>query len=189
MTKEEKKEYNKRYQQDHKEEIAVRKKRCRQSHKEEIRLYNLKYQKIYHIKIKRKREALKEIISARGRQYRQANKKRIALSMQRYGQMEKGKIAHRKANSKRRAQKAKVVYEIFDAIEVFERDGYRCQHCGKKTRPDYKNPYHPLYPNLDHIKPLSKGGQHSKKNTQCLCHQCNMAKGNNEECEQIRMFG
>ena len=70
-----------------------------------------------------------------------------------------------------------------------DRDLMECQHCGKKTRPDFKNVHHPLYPNLDHILPLVKGGEHTKRNTQCLCHRCNLVKGMNEIGEQIRMFG
>lgn len=74
-------------------------------------------------------------------------------------------------------------------LKVFERDGYICQSCGKKTRPDFKNQFHSLYPNLDHIIPLSKGGAHTKLNTQCLCRLCNLEKGASIMNAQLRMFG
>lgn len=64
----------------------------------------------------------------------------------------------------------------FSRNDVLERDGWRCQMCGCKTRPDW-NAHHPKYPNLDHIVPLSKGGSHTPENTQCLCKQCNIKKG------------
>jgi len=49
--------------------------------------------------------------------------------------------------------------------EVFERDNYRCLHCG--TDQDLT---------IDHIRPLSKGGKNKKGNMQTLCKQCNLIK-------------
>jgi 5-methylcytosine-specific restriction endonuclease McrA len=95
----------------------------------------------------------------------------------------------RKARHKRRALTAEAKIENFNPSEVFKRDSYICQSCGIKTRPDYKNYNHDKYPNLDHIIPLSLGGEHSKRNTQCLCHKCNMAKNNTGVGDQLRMFG
>ncbi|MBU2249718.1 MAG: HNH endonuclease, partial [Gammaproteobacteria bacterium] len=66
---------------------------------------------------------------------------------------------------------------------------YICQLCGVKTRPDIKNQYHPKRPELDHIVPLSLGGEHTKQNTQCLCRQCNMTKNNTGVGDQLRLFG
>lgn len=83
--------------------------------------------------------------------------------------------------SKRRALIAESRYEHFDSTHVFERDGYICQLCGVKTKPDLKDVHNHFYPNLDHIIPLSKGGEHSVENTQCLCRVCNMIKSNKIE--------
>lgn len=49
---------------------------------------------------------------------------------------------------------------------VFERDAYRCQHCG-----DHKDLC------ADHIHPESKGGQTVLENLQTLCRSCNSKKG------------
>lgn len=51
---------------------------------------------------------------------------------------------------------------------VFERDLYRCRHCGTHTELT-----------VDHIIPESKGGKHSIDNMQTLCHRCNCIKGTN----------
>lgn len=78
--------------------------------------------------------------------------------------------------------------EKFTHKEIFERDGYRCQKCGRKTRPDF-NIYHKLYPVLDHIIPLSKQGEHSRLNCRCLCRGCNAEKKNVIINEQLRLLG
>jgi hypothetical protein len=49
---------------------------------------------------------------------------------------------------------------------VFERDAYRCKHCG--THLDLC---------VDHIIPESKGGTKKFDNLQTLCRACNSAKG------------
>lgn len=49
---------------------------------------------------------------------------------------------------------------------VFERDAYRCQHCGD---------WHNL--TVDHIHPESRGGTLDMANLQTLCQSCNSRKG------------
>lgn len=176
--KDKKKLYAKQYHKNNKEKINAYLKRYYEDNKEKSCIWSKQYY----------RDNKKEI-KAYVKQYRKDNKEHISVWMKQYGQTPKGKAADKKSKQKRRAQKMGVNYEDFNSSEVFERDGYRCQLCGKKTRPDYKNPYHPLYPNLDHIIPLSKGGEHSKQNTQCLCRRCNMKKNNNGIGNQLRMFG
>lgn len=49
---------------------------------------------------------------------------------------------------------------------VFSRDGDKCLKCGERSSLT-----------IDHIIPLSKGGDNSELNLQTLCHKCNSAKG------------
>jgi len=88
----------------------------------------------------------------------------------------------------RRARIKGLLFERFHPNEVFERDSYKCQSCGRKTRPDYK-PTHDLYPNLDHIIPIAQGGEHTRKNTQCLCRACNIDKGAGALHDQLLLVG
>jgi 5-methylcytosine-specific restriction endonuclease McrA len=52
-------------------------------------------------------------------------------------------------------------------LEVFVRDGYACQYCGRATREL----------TLDHVVPRSQGGGHSWENVVSACKTCNRRKG------------
>lgn len=52
---------------------------------------------------------------------------------------------------------------------VYNRDGYRCRICGKSG--DFVDL------EVDHIKPIAKGGKSTYDNLQTLCHHCNQMKG------------
>lgn len=77
--------------------------------------------------------------------------------------------------------------ERVDPIKVFVRDGWRCQICGTKTPKAKRGKVDPRAPELDHIVPLSVGGEHSYRNTQCACRECN-GKKSNMVYGQIPMF-
>lgn len=53
-------------------------------------------------------------------------------------------------------------------VSVFERDGYACRYCGSKTPP-----FH-----LDHVYPVSKGGETTEDNLVTSCARCNVQKHN-----------
>jgi 5-methylcytosine-specific restriction endonuclease McrA len=76
----------------------------------------------------------------------------------------------------RRARIKGATTEAFSPWEIFRRDGWKCQICHRLVRTDV-DPNHDLYPNLDHVIPLAKGGAHSRANTQCTCRKCNISKG------------
>ncbi|MCK5127959.1 MAG: HNH endonuclease [candidate division Zixibacteria bacterium] len=57
--------------------------------------------------------------------------------------------------------------------EILKRDGFKCKLCGA-TREDDKL-------NIDHIKPISKGGKTIKENLRTLCQRCNSGKGSKAE--------
>ena len=172
-------------------------KECTKIYHKDYEIQNKEYRKNYSI-VNKSRKALNNKIwrlANEGynqnyyRAYRAANRERLKELSRKYYKTLAGKNSRMRNNHKRRALKRSALVENFSPLDVFLRDKYRCQICGVKTRPDYKNPYHPKYPNLDHIIPLSKGGEHSMKNTQCLCFQCNTTKQNKENFgDQLRMF-
>jgi 5-methylcytosine-specific restriction endonuclease McrA len=83
-----------------------------------------------------------------------------------------GRKKHRK-----RAQAFGVAYEPINPIDVFERDGWRCQICLKPTPKQLRGKNKPRSPELDHIVAISRGGPHTRSNVQCTCRACNGAKG------------
>lgn len=73
---------------------------------------------------------------------------------------------------------------------LFFRDKGKCQICNKKLSLDRRG-VHRLAPTIDHIIPLSKGGEHSKRNTQLACFRCNSVKSNRHggSGDQLLLFG
>lgn len=59
-----------------------------------------------------------------------------------------------------------------DRYEIFKRDSFTCQYCGRKA-PD-------VVLEIDHIKPVSKGGTNDIFNLVTSCFDCNRGKGNRE---------
>lgn len=57
--------------------------------------------------------------------------------------------------------------------EVFRRDDYTCQYCGRRT-PDLT---------VDHVLPRHLGGQHTWTNVVTACQACNHRKGGRELSE------
>lgn len=68
-------------------------------------------------------------------------------------------------------------FEVVNRFAVYERDGWVCQLCGEPVDPDLKGP-DPMCASIDHVVPLSHGGDHSMENTQLAHLGCNSAKGN-----------
>lgn len=87
-----------------------------------------------------------------------------------------------------RARHFGVPYESVNVERVFERDGWRCQICGKSTPRKRRGTRYSNAPELDHRIPISRGGEHSYANTQCACRQCNMAKGNKSDVGQLPLL-
>lgn len=101
---------------------------------------------------------------------------------------ERSKETQKRHGHNRRARIAGVAIEHFSPTYILKRDNYVCQACGVKTKPKEK-PSHPLYPNVDHIIPISVGGEHSKKNCRCVCSSCNSKKCNKTLNDQLLLFG
>lgn len=77
--------------------------------------------------------------------------------------------------------------DLIYAQDVYARDGYRCQLCGRPLAMHLKPP-HPKAPTVDHILPLAGGGAHTLSNVQSAHFQCNSSKGA-RGTDQLRLIG
>jgi hypothetical protein len=67
------------------------------------------------------------------------------------------------------------VIELFDRLDVFERDRWTCYLCCLPTDP-HASPFSPSSPTVDHVVPLSAGGHHTMANARTACLGCNSSK-------------
>lgn len=58
----------------------------------------------------------------------------------------------------------------FNKVNVYDRDGFRCQYCGEEF--DYEDL------TFDHVVPQSRGGETTWENITTSCGPCNHSKGN-----------
>lgn len=64
-------------------------------------------------------------------------------------------------------------------FEVFKRDGFTCQYCGRHA-PD-------VLLEIDHIKPVADGGDNSILNLITSCRDCNRGKGKRKLTESVEV--
>jgi hypothetical protein len=96
-----------------------------------------------------------------------------------------------KVQSRARKLRHALTWDGITDEEIFERDGWRCQVPGCKKREirrDLKYP-DPRFPSIDHIVPLSLGGDDTAANKRASHLRCNVARGNQMDCEQLPLFG
>jgi 5-methylcytosine-specific restriction endonuclease McrA len=84
------------------------------------------------------------------------------------------RVSSNAAKHERRArEEAKI--ERFDPLEVYKRDGWLCGICGAEVDPAVLHP-DPMSASLDHVVPLSKGGDHTRENSVLAHLICNIRK-------------
>lgn len=120
-----------------------------------------------------------ETMSARQRRWGKANPDKIRNIQRRTRKACASRI--RSYKTLQYARKKGVTVEPVDYAIVFARDHGRCHLCGKKVKRSY---WH-----LDHLIPLSRGGEHSYRNVAVSCPMCNMRKGAGRLPSQLRLFG
>lgn len=98
------------------------------------------------------------------------------------------RAARRASKQARRARRSASMVEPVSAFKVFARDGWRCHLCGVRTLKRLRGTTDDRAPELDHIVPLAKGGEHSYRNTACACRRCNIEKSD-AMLGQLRLFG
>lgn len=95
---------------------------------------------------------------------------------------------HVGGNYRRRARAYGVEYEPIRALDIHERDRWRCGLCGDRIDRKLKVP-HPMSATLDHIVPLARGGGHTRANVQSAHFICNCRKRAAGSGEQLALLG
>ena len=60
-------------------------------------------------------------------------------------------------------------------FEIFKRDSFKCVICGKNPANNIN-----IELEIDHIIPITKGGDNSLENLRTVCNKCNIGKFNNK---------
>ena len=94
----------------------------------------------------------------------------------------------RGASDRARARAYGVQYEPISRAVVYERDGWTCGICLEPVDPALRGP-NPMSASLDHVKPLSRGGDHLYSNVQCAHFLCNSLKGAREGAGALSICG
>lgn len=158
------------------ERCKEKSKEYRQTHPEQVREYSREYlRKYFQVHPEQAREYHRKWYHAHIEQRREYARKWCQAHPE-------GSYAR---NARRRGLLEKA--EKVSPQEIFQRDGWICQICGKKVNPKLKSP-DPISASLDHIIPLSKGGTHERKNLQLAHLICNIKK-NNGGHDQLRLIG
>lgn len=69
----------------------------------------------------------------------------------------------------------RVVLQKEKRLNIYDKSEHRCSICGKPLK------YGEM--TIDHIVPLSRGGENSEENLRCVCEECNQLKGNRMDNE------
>ncbi|MCX4786475.1 HNH endonuclease [Streptomyces sp. NBC_01221] len=77
--------------------------------------------------------------------------------------------------------------EPYTLLGIAERDRTRCGLCGGRVAMKQKVP-HPKAPTIDHIVPVSEGGDDTRANVQLAHFRCNSVKGA-RGCQQLALIG
>ena len=147
----------KAWRKDNREKVRSYAKQYRQDNKESTK----QYQRDYH-------KANCEVLKAKRQQYNAENSDKIADSQRRYRKENALKVYSK--NAKRRALLRGAKVEQVDYDTIYLRDKGVCGICGSVICRGEMT--------LDHIIPLSRGGEHSAVNAQVAHLSCNSSKGN-----------
>jgi 5-methylcytosine-specific restriction endonuclease McrA len=176
-SKEELREYNRKYRFEHPKYYSEYAKEYRQKNKEYFKEYGDRYNKghkegrrinsinYYH----RHKEQRKEY----NRKYYQENIS-LKLKYQReYLKTENGKATNQRRYFKKQAIMKEIINTLTakEWLDILEKYNYKCIYCGKRLIDAFDV-------TRDHIIPISKGGNNTKENVVPACRSCNSKKYN-----------
>lgn len=186
-------ERNRKQREPHKEEIAAKVREKRKEKGDEIRARD---RERYHLDPEPKRASRRESYWRHRDRFRERNRERYLENREEYIEQARqyrekyGDLIRErrrqlyaenpaKYNARSADRRARVNGAYVESVSInvlLARDAYLCGICGGNIPEGL--PYgDPLYPHIDHIVPLSKGGEHSYANTHPAHSSCNVQKG------------
>lgn len=87
-----------------------------------------------------------------------------------------------------RSQRHQETWDGVTDAEIMERDRWRCGICRKMIGKSFKYP-HPRSKSIDHVIPLSQGGDDAAANKRAAHLSCNQGRMNRGGNEQLAMIG
>ncbi len=176
------KAYNRQHRQNNSDRLHAQKKAYYETHKEQYAAYG-RYWNAAHVEQRRYNERKNRLAHlererARGREKaarRAARDPDRSRVQSRRWRAEHPDRAHAIDARKRAVRSAAPIVDRVNRMVVADRDCWTCQICGEPIDPTLTYP-DPGYLNIDHIVPLSRGGEHSYANCQATHAQCNAVK-------------
>ncbi|NDD55670.1 HNH endonuclease [bacterium] len=105
-----------------------------------------------------------------------------------YSQSDQARFIRRQSRHRRRARMHNAQIEQVDPLMIAKRDKYKCHICRKRVNMDLD--VQDIYsPTMDHLIPISLGGDHTYANIRLAHRICNSRKGNRAVNEQLLLFG
>ena len=168
---------NRRLYLANREEVLARQLERRATMQSEISEYGREYYRANRVSIlaaeRERRERNPEVRAAYGRRYRAINADKTSEYSRRYHARRRGADAVEKGVTWR---------------SVSERDGMFCSYCNVTCAPEdgrytlARDGFNrwvcgPTYPTVDHVVPVSLGGNHTMTNAVLSCNRCNKRKG------------
>jgi 5-methylcytosine-specific restriction endonuclease McrA len=137
----------------------------------------------------------KEKLNLQNKEYYKQNKEELKKKAQQWYHSEKGRDSVYQSNLKRRSYKNHVRFEGIRRKELLDRDNWECRNCGCKVHDKSigGNQNRHLWDDefkahIDHIIPISKGGNSDPSNLQVLCRTCNLSKHDKVEKQMEMTF-
>ena len=169
----------KAYREANREEIAASERAYREANREKLAALEKAY-----------REANREKIAARKKAYYEANREKLNAAnksrhSERYSNDPEYRAKVNASNLLRKRLQPGAKQEPYIREEIFARDNWICGLCQEPIDPELKWP-ESGFASIDHIVPISLGGDDTPANVQAAHLRCNISKGNRVELEDLQ---
>lgn len=156
-------EYQREYRKRNRERMREQNRKWKQEHPEQVAGYREKDRERARAATKAWKEANPERAAANQARYVAENKEALSVYQARYRQ--ENKLRRSVLNHKRRQQERQGDLTLAQWEAILEEFDHRCAYCQVRGRLQ-----------IEHMTPLSRGGEHTAQNVVPACQSCNSRK-------------